>query len=175
MADGRSPPARPQDGLGRTAPKSWRGGLASYRDRRIAAIFFLGISSGLPLALVLGTLSIWMAREGVDKTTVGLFSAVTLPYTLKFVWAPVIDRVRFPLLTYLLGQRRGWTVATQLALMAGIAAMPLERLQSGSSEIRNWIAAGAVVEDLEMHLFDYVPCYCSPAGTGCAMAFAEWV
>ena len=125
MNNGRSPPARSRDGMGRTQSKPWRGGLASYRDRRIIAIFFLGISSGLPLALVLGTLSIWMAREGVDKTTVGLFSAVTLPYSLKFVWAPVIDRVRFPLLTNLLGQRRGWTVATQLALMTGIAAMAM--------------------------------------------------
>ena len=65
--------------MGRTQSKPWRSGLASDRDRRIVAIFFLGISSGLPLALVLGTLSIWMAREGVDKTTVGLLSAVTLP------------------------------------------------------------------------------------------------
>lgn len=125
MGDGRSPGARPKDGLGHAATKSWLGILASYRDRRIAAIFFLGISSGLPLALVLGTLSIWLAREGIDKTTVGLFSAVTLPYTLKFLWAPVIDRIRFPLLTRLLGQRRGWTVACQLALMAAIGAMGL--------------------------------------------------
>ena len=125
MTNGPAPPVRSRDGMGRTQSKPWRGGLASYRDRRIIAIFFLGISSGLPLALVLGTLSIWMAREGVDKTTVGLFSAVTLPYSLKFVWAPVIDRVRFPLLTNLLGQRRGWTVATQLALMTGVAAMAM--------------------------------------------------
>ncbi|MDP7642875.1 MAG: AmpG family muropeptide MFS transporter [Alphaproteobacteria bacterium] len=125
MADGRSAARRPRDGLGQITPKSGRGGLVSYLDRRIAAIFFLGISSGLPLALVGGTLTVWMAREGVDKTTVGLFSAVSLPYVLKFLWAPVIDRIRFPLLTRLLGQRRGWTVATQLALMAGIAAMAL--------------------------------------------------
>lgn len=125
MTKDPSPPARSRDGMGITQLKPRRGSLASYRDRRIIAIFFLGISSGLPLALVLGTLSIWMAREGVDKTTVGLFSAVTLPYSLKFVWAPVIDRVRFPLLTNLLGQRRGWTVATQLALMMGIAAMAM--------------------------------------------------
>ena len=125
MADGRSAPARSRDGLGRPEVKSWRDTLAVYRDPRFAAIFFLGISSGLPLALVTGTLVIWMAEKGVDKTTVGLFSAVSLPYTLKFLWAPVIDRVRFPLLTKLLGQRRGWTVATQLALIPAIAAMAL--------------------------------------------------
>ena len=125
MTDGRSPPARSRDGLGNTVPKSWRGTLVLYRDRRIVSIFFLGICSGLPLALVFGTLSIWMAREGIDKTTVGLFSAATLPYALKFLWAPVIDRSPFPLLTRFLGQRRGWMVATQLALMASIAALAL--------------------------------------------------
>ena len=116
---------QPGDGLGPAAAKSWRAALLSYRDRRIAAILFLGLSSGLPLALVLGTLGIWMAREGVDKTTVGLFSAVTLPYTLKFLWAPILDRAPLPLLTRWLGQRRGWTVASQLALMAAISAMAL--------------------------------------------------
>ncbi|PPR21967.1 MAG: hypothetical protein CFH39_01490 [Alphaproteobacteria bacterium MarineAlpha10_Bin2] len=99
--------------------------MAIYRDRRFVSIFFLGISAGLPLALVFGTLTIWMAKVGVDKTTVGLFSAVTLPYVLKFLWAPVIDRAPFPLLTRFLGQRRGWTVATQLALMPAIAAMAM--------------------------------------------------
>ena len=67
----------------------------------------------------------WLAREEIDKTTVGLFSVVALPYALKFLWAPIIDRVRFPLFTRFLGQRRGWAVATQLALMAAIAAMAL--------------------------------------------------
>ncbi len=79
----------------------------------------------MPLALVFGTLTIWMAKVGVDKTTVGLFSAVTLPYALKFLWAPVIDRAPFPVLSRFLGQRRGWTVASQLALMAAIPAMAL--------------------------------------------------
>lgn len=125
MADNRSSPVRLRDGLGHGGRQSWHDSIQNYRDRRFAAIFFLGISSGLPLALVFGTLTVWMAKEGVDKTTVGLFSAVTLPYALKFLWAPVLDRVRFSLLTQFLGQRRGWTVATQLALIPAIAAMAL--------------------------------------------------
>ena len=56
-----------------------------------------------------------------------------------------------------------------------IASLPLERLQAGTSEIRNWFATAGVVQHLEMEVFDYVPCYRSPAGTGCAMAFAQWV
>ena len=105
--------------------KSWRQTLFTYQDRRIAAIFFLGISSGLPLALVLGTLSIWLAREGIDKGTVGLFSAVTLPYALKFIWAPIIDKAPFPVLSRFLGQRRGWVVACQLAVMISICMMAI--------------------------------------------------
>ena len=97
--------------------------LAVYADRRIVAIFFLGFSSGLPLALTSGTLAIWLSRSGVDKTTIGLLAAVTLPYTFKFAWAPLIDSLRLPPLTTLLGRRRGWTIATQLALMATILAM----------------------------------------------------
>jgi hypothetical protein len=58
--------------------------------------------------------------------------------------------------------------------VAAVAALPLARLQSGTSEIRNWFAAAGAVEHLEWHLIDYVPCYRSPAGTGCAMAFAYW-
>ena len=97
--------------------------LAVYADRRIVAIFFLGFSSGLPLALTAGTLAIWLSRAGVDKTTIGLLAAVTLPYTFKFAWAPLIDSLRLPPLTTLLGRRRGWAIATQLALMASILAM----------------------------------------------------
>jgi len=56
-----------------------------------------------------------------------------------------------------------------------ITSLPLERLQSGTSEIRNWFATAGAVQHLDMEVFDYVPCYRSPAGTGCAMAFAQWV
>jgi len=125
MVDGRPPPDSRQDGLGYTPPRSWRSAMGLYRDRRFCSIFFLGLSSGLPLALVGNTLFMWLAREEIDKTTVGLFSVVALPYALKFLWAPIIDRVRFPFFTRFLGQRRGWAVATQIALMAAIAAMAL--------------------------------------------------
>ncbi len=103
--------------------KGWLEAAAVYGDRRIVAILFLGFSSGLPLALTTGTLAIWLAREGVDKTTIGLFALVGLPYTLKFLWAPLIDRVRLPLLTRGLGRRRGWLIMTQLVLMAAILAL----------------------------------------------------
>ncbi len=107
----------------RTALRGWLDAAAVYADRRVLAVLFLGFSSGLPLALTTGTLAIWMAREGVDKTTIGLFALVGLPYTLKFLWAPLIDRIPVPLLTRALGRRRGWLIATQLVLMAAIVAL----------------------------------------------------
>ncbi|MFQ5958098.1 MAG: AmpG family muropeptide MFS transporter [Alphaproteobacteria bacterium] len=107
----------------RTGIRGWLDATAVYRDRRVMAILFLGFSSGLPLALTTGTLSIWLAREGVDKTTIGLFALVGLPYTLKFAWAPLVDRTRLPYLTRALGRRRGWLIVSQLALMAAIVAL----------------------------------------------------
>ncbi len=92
---------------------------AVFRDRRLAVILALGFASGLPLALTGGTLQAWMTVEGVDLATIGIFTLVGLPYTWKFLWAPVMDRFVPPFL----GRRRGWLVLTQLALAAGIAAM----------------------------------------------------
>jgi PAT family beta-lactamase induction signal transducer AmpG len=85
------------------------------------AITLLGFASGLPFYLTNRTLQAWMTVEGVDLTTIGLFSLVTLPYSLKFLWAPFLDRYVPPLL----GRRRGWLVITQLALLLAIAAMSL--------------------------------------------------
>lgn len=79
----------------------------------------LGFASGLPLALTAGTLQAWLTDEGVDLSTIGWFGLVGLPYALKFLWAPLMDRFSLPWL----GRRRGWMLATQTALMAGVLAM----------------------------------------------------
>lgn len=93
--------------------------LAVFRSRRVAVITFLGFSSGLPLALTGATLQAWMTVAGVDLKTIGIFALVGLPYTLKFLWSPFMDRFVPPWL----GRRRGWILITQIALVAGIAAM----------------------------------------------------
>jgi PAT family beta-lactamase induction signal transducer AmpG len=100
-----------------------REGLALYTDRRMLAIFGMGIASGLPLLLTTGTLSYWLARSGVDKTSIGLFALVGLPYSLKFLWAPALDHVRIPWLGRRLGQRRSWALVAQLVLLACIIAL----------------------------------------------------
>ena len=93
--------------------------LEVYKSRRIGMMLILGFSSGLPLALTGGTLQAWMAVVGVDLRTIGVFSLVGLPYTLKFLWSPFMDRYIPPWL----GRRRGWMIATQVALFCGIAGM----------------------------------------------------
>ncbi len=83
-------------------------------------MFFLGFSSGLPFLLVFSTLSAWLALAGVSVTTIGYFSWVGLSYSLKFFWAPVVDRLPLPGLTRLLGRRRAWLLVAQLGVTAGL-------------------------------------------------------
>jgi MFS transporter, PAT family, beta-lactamase induction signal transducer AmpG len=96
---------------------------AVYLQPRVLVIFFLGFSSGLPLALSGSTLLFWMAEVGVDLKTIGLFAMVGTPYTIKFLWAPIVDAFDVPLLGRWLGRRRGWLMLTQLALIAAIALL----------------------------------------------------
>jgi len=100
-----------------------RAGVSVYRDRRIVWIALLGFSSGLPLALTFSTLSFWLVEAGISKTTIGLFASVATPYSLKFLWAPLVDRLNLPLLTRILGRRRGWLLLTQVALMAAVVSL----------------------------------------------------
>ncbi len=99
---------------------SWREAMAVYLQPRVLIVLFLGFSSGLPLALSGSTLLVWMRESGVDLGTIGLFALVGTPYTLKFIWAPLVDALHVPVLTKLLGRRRGWLVFAQLLLIAAI-------------------------------------------------------
>lgn len=94
--------------------------LAVFLDKRVLIILLLGFSSGLPLALSGSTLTLWMADRGVDIRAIGLYALVGIPYTIKFLWAPVVDAFAVPVLGKLLGHRRGWLVLAQLMLMAAI-------------------------------------------------------
>ena len=95
--------------------------LKSLANRRIAAVALLGFASGMPLALTGGTLQAWMAVEGVDLKTIGIFSLVGLPYAFKFFWAPLLDRYALPFL----GRRRGWILCSQFILMGLIVLLGL--------------------------------------------------
>ena len=101
--------------------------LRIFGQPKMAVLLFLGFSSGLPFYLTSKTLQGWMTTAKVDLATIGFFSLVTLPYSLKFVWAPVMDRYIPPFL----GRRRGWVLITQVLLLVAIAAMSLHDPQTG--------------------------------------------
>ena len=98
-----------------------------YTQPKMAALIFLGFASGLPFYLTSTTLQAWMTQANVDLTTIGIFSLVGLPYSLKFLWAPLLDRYVPPFL----GRRRGWLLITQILLLLGIAAMSLHDPRMG--------------------------------------------
>src|SRR5580658_621042 len=99
---------------------SFKDTLAVYLKRRVLIVMLLGFSSGLPLALSGSTLAVWMTEVGVNLKTIGLFALVGTPYTIKFLWAPLIDALNVPLLSRWLGRRRGWLLLSQFLLIAAI-------------------------------------------------------
>jgi MFS transporter, PAT family, beta-lactamase induction signal transducer AmpG len=92
-------------------------------DRRLALMLALGFSSGLPFLLVFSTQSAWLREAGISRTEIGLLSYVALAYTLKFLWAPVIDTFDVPGLARLLGRRRAWMLVAQLGVALGLACL----------------------------------------------------
>src|SRR5919107_1359442 len=100
-----------------------RGASIARLDRqalhRLAAVTLLGFASGLPLALTGQAMQAWLSAERIDVATIGFLSLVGLPYTFKFLWAPLMDRFELPWL----GRRRTWLVVTQLALAGALAWM----------------------------------------------------
>ena len=97
--------------------------ITPYLQRRVIVVMLLGFASGLPLLLSFGTLSAWLREAEIERTAIGVFSLVGLPYALKPLWAPFMDGLRIPFLTPLLGRRRGWMVATQAMLMLAIGGL----------------------------------------------------
>lgn len=94
--------------------------FAVYKNPTILAILFLGFASGLPLSLTLSTLSAWLTGEGISKSAIGLFSGVTIAYSLKFLWSPLVDNIPIPWLTRYFGRRRSWLFFTQTLLAISI-------------------------------------------------------
>src|SRR3989440_10432394 len=104
--------------------------LASLRQPKVAVMLMLGFSSGLPFFLSGNTLGYWMRDEGTTLTAIGFLSWVGLAYSLKFLWAPVIDRVDAPIFGRL-GRRRGWMIASQLLVAAGLIGLSVIGLKGG--------------------------------------------
>ena len=119
-------------------------------------MLLLGFSAGLPLLLVLGTLSFWLREAGIDRTTIGYLSWVGLAYAFKWLWAPLVDRMPIPLLTRWLGRRRSWLLLSQLAVMTGLVAMSFNDPQMALQPVV-WgalaVAFGSATQDIALDAF----------------------
>lgn len=106
------------------SPEMTWGELARvYTRPRVIAMMFLGFSGGLPFLLVFSTLTLWLRDDGVSKSAIGFFAWVGITYSIKVVWAPVVDRLRIPWLTAALGQRRSWMLVGQIGIASGLLLM----------------------------------------------------
>ena len=94
--------------------------FSPYRRKMPFVAFLLGISSGFPLTLLLGTMTFWLSKVGIEKSTIGFAIGLTTPYTLKFLWAPLVDKLPIPLLSAWLGQRRAWLYVVQGLLVIAL-------------------------------------------------------
>ncbi len=122
-SDNTLPTPTPKGPAGRLA--AWIDALRVYTEAATWRMLFLGFSAGLPLLLVLGTLSFRLREAGIDRTTIGYLSWVGLAYGFKWAWAPLVDRLPLPGLTRWLGRRRSWLLLSQLAIAGGLVGMAL--------------------------------------------------
>jgi PAT family beta-lactamase induction signal transducer AmpG len=140
-----------------TAPSpSWRDTLKVYLEPATLRMLALGFSAGLPLLLVLGTLSFRLREAGIDRTTIGYLSWVGLAYGFKWVWAPLVDRMPLPPLTTLLGRRRGWLLLAQALVIVGLVGMALNDPRHGLAPLV-WcallVAFGSATQDIALDAF----------------------
>lgn len=106
-----------------TETSSWSNALRIYLHPRVIGMLSLGFSAGLPLLLILGTLSFWLREAGIDRATIGHLSWIGLAYSFKWLWSPLVDRMPLPVLTRLLGRRRSWLFLSQIIITIALIGM----------------------------------------------------
>ncbi|OOE45781.1 MFS transporter [Salinivibrio kushneri] len=112
--------------------------LAAYADRRLLFVFLMGCCSGFPWVLIGSNLNGWLADEGLSRTAIGLFGSVFVLYAVNFLWAPLLDRLKIPVLNEKLGHRRSWIVVTQSLMLVATLALSRVNMQ-GLQAIDPWI------------------------------------
>jgi len=151
----QSPPAA-DNANGATPRLGWRDTLRAYREPASLRMLALGFSAGLPLLLVLGTLSFRLREAGIDRATIGYLSWVGLAYAFKWCWAPLVDRLPIPLLTRALGRRRSWLLLSQLCIAAGLVGMALADPRDALGPVV-WcallVAAASATQDIALDAF----------------------
>jgi len=135
---------------------SWGTTLKVYLEPATLRMLTLGFSAGLPLLLVLGTLSFWLREAGIERSTIGFLSWIGLAYAFKWVWAPLVDRLSLPLLTRALGLRRSWLLLAQTAIVTGLVGMAFTDPQQDLHAMV-WcavaVAFGSATQDIALDAF----------------------
>lgn len=129
----------------------WLGSLRIYGRPHTLSMLALGFSSGLPFMLIYSTLSAWLSQSGIKRATIGMLAWVSLAYSLKFLWAPVVDRLRLPLIGRLLGQRRSWMLLAQVSIACALVAISTHdpRTQVVTvAALALWLAFSAATQDI---------------------------
>jgi PAT family beta-lactamase induction signal transducer AmpG len=130
---------------------SWLTALSFYAHRRVVTMVFLGFSAGLPFLLVFSTLSAWLSEAGIERSAIGFFSWVGITFSIKVLWAPVVDNLELPGLTRQLGARRSWMLLAQVGLLIGLLGMaatdPAESLWSMAAWAV-WVAFCSATQDI---------------------------
>jgi MFS transporter, PAT family, beta-lactamase induction signal transducer AmpG len=134
----------------------WHVAIRVYLEPASLRMLFLGFSAGLPLLLVLGTLSFWLREAGIDRTTIGHLSWVGLAYGFKWAWSPLVDRLPIPLLTRWLGRRRSWLLLSQIVIMLALCSMALTDPQQSLTPVV-WgalaVAFASATQDIALDAF----------------------
>jgi PAT family beta-lactamase induction signal transducer AmpG len=152
--------------------------LKVYKDPKILAIFFLGLASGLPLPLTGATLDAVLNQAGVTKTAIGLFALISIPYSLKFLWSPIIDRLPLPFLTKLLGRRRAWMVITQISLIISITMLgfsnPAQNITL-TAILALWVAFSSASQDTVIDAYRIESLDSSKQGAGASASTTGYI
>src|SRR6478672_7758939 len=112
----------PVAGAAAQRPKGWRLLKAALQTRKSSTMLAFGFSSGLPYALLIGTLNAWLGEANINLATIGVLSWIGLSYSFKFLWSPLVDRLRLPLLDRL-GRRKSWIVLCQAVMILGFSGL----------------------------------------------------
>jgi PAT family beta-lactamase induction signal transducer AmpG len=135
---------------------SWADAWRVYRSAAALRMLGLGFASGLPLLLVLGTLSFRLREAGVERATIGFLSWVGLAYAFKWLWAPLVDRLPLPWLTRRLGRRRSWLLMAQMAVIAGLVGMAGSDPRAALGALVGWavlVALGSATQDIALDAY----------------------
>ena len=140
----------------KSTPLRWADSMMIYLSPNSLRMLALGFAAGLPLLLVLGTLSFRLREAGIDRATIGFLSWVGLAYGFKWAWAPLVDRVPIPFLTPLLGRRRSWLLLAQCCVIAGLLGMAISNPQVSLMPLVGFAlltAFGSATQDIALDAF----------------------